>query len=120
MIQYLRIENTEKYFRIEFQKRIENEWKINQFFNDRHRAEILKGMPFSSKFVKDLIKKMREFREKNNLNDNGNFSVQTFQDLMNYIGMMKVNYMKYFDFIMGKFILNFQVCLISTLSQRGI
>ena len=84
----------------------DTDFKIYQFFNNTQRAEILKSLPFPQKFVKILLKKMKEFRDKVNIADNGSiFDVNTFQDLLKYIGEMKINYMKYYDFIISKIIL---------------
>ena len=64
---------------------------------------------------------MKEFREKNSINDGGLiFTVKTFQDMLNYIDIMKVNYIKYYDFIMCKFTNNNQISLIDISSRRRI
>lgn len=103
------VEVFEKFFKKDLWKFKANgiEWKIYQFFNDRQRAEILKSLPFSARFVRDFIKKIKEFRDRNNIMDNGAInSVHTFQDMIHYIqNVMKVNYIKYFEMIMGNFAL---------------
>ena len=91
-----------KFFIEEYLTLEESDKKIYKFFNDRHRGEILKSMKFSSLFVKNLIKKLIEFRERNNLNDSLNMkTIITLHDVLKYIGEMKLNYMKYYDLIMS-------------------
>ena len=65
-------------------------------------------MKFSAHFVKKLIKKTKEFSERNNLNDRDKIlKVKTFEDALQYLVDMKVNHIKYFDLIMGN--LNFNI-----------
>ena len=64
-------------------------------------------MEFSGYFAKKLIRKIKEFSEKNNLNDEDKIpKVKTFKDVLQYIFEIKVNYIKYFDLIMGNINLN--------------
>ena len=45
---------------------------------------------------------MREFRDKNEINDGGQINtVKNFEDLLNYISLIKINYIKYYDLVMG-------------------
>ena len=100
-----------EHFEIFFKKRLsdlnDKEINIHKFFNHNHRAEILKNIQFSDYFVKKLIRKIIEFSEKNNLNDRDKLlKVKTFEDVLQYMFDIKVNYIKYFDLIMGNLNLN--------------
>ena len=100
-----------KHYEIFFKKRLlelnDKEIKIHKFFNHYHRAEILKNMQFSDYFVKKLIRKIKEFSQRNNLNDRAKLlKVKTFEDVLQYMFDIKVNYIKYFDLIMGNLNLN--------------
>ena len=64
-------------------------------------------MQFSDHFAKKLIRKIKEFSKKNNLNDEDKIpKVKTFKDVLQYIFEIKVNYIIYFDLIMGNLNLN--------------
>ena len=100
-----------EHFEIFFKKRLsdlnDKEINIHKFFNHNHRAEILKNIQFSDYFLKKLIRKIIEFSEKNNLNDRDKLlKVKTFEDVLQYMFDIKVNYIKYFDLIMGNLNLN--------------
>jgi hypothetical protein len=99
------VEIFEKFFKKElFTKKINIDWKIYQFFNNKHRAEILRGLEFSTVFVKDFIKRMKEFRDKNSLNDGGQInSVTNLNEMLNYVSLVKLNYIKYYDLVMSKY-----------------
>ena len=97
------MDNFENFFKNEIFVKVTNiDWKIYQFFNNKHRAEIIKSLEFSNTFVKDFIKRMKEFRDKHSLNDGGQInSVTNLAEMLNYISVMKINYIKYYDLIMS-------------------
>ncbi len=95
------MENFPRLLKTDHFKRDEN-IKIFEFFNNKHRAELLKNLPFSNPFVKEFLKKMKEFRDKNDINDGGQINaVQTLEELLNYVSSIKINFIKYYDLLTG-------------------
>lgn len=75
-------------------------YEVYIFFNATHRAELLKILDFSKKFSELLIEKLKEFKEKNQINDNNKIEeVKTGKQVLKYMHDIRINYIKYYDFI---------------------
>jgi hypothetical protein len=70
------------------------------YFTASHRAEMLKILEFPKDFTDLFISRLKNFVEKNNILDNQKIlEVKTMHGAIKYIHDLKLNYVKYLDFV---------------------
>ena len=77
---------------------------INEIFTAIHRAELFNVMKFPKSFKLLMIKELKNLAEKNNILDNNRISeIKEVSGVLSYIHDLKMNYIKYYDFLTNIF-----------------